>query len=161
MRNKNVGWLIIGIAIVIGIITFIFNSGLKDIVSQTCTHGSSCSMYSTISIQTYFSLAVALLILIIGLFLIFSKEEKEIVFKRIKENKIQKKKIDYTKLDKEERTIIKILEEASGSIFQSDLVDKSGFSKVKISRILDRLEGKQLIERKRRGMTNFVILKNL
>ena len=98
--------------------------------------------------------------LMIGLFLIFSKEEERIVFKKVRQLQNSKAKtIDYSKLDKEERVLIKAVEEAQGTIFQSDLVDKSGFDKVKVSRVLDRLEGKQLIERKRRGMTNVVILK--
>jgi uncharacterized membrane protein len=44
-------------------------------------------------------------------------------------------------------------------MFQSDLVEGTGMQKVKITRLLDRLEGLKLIERKRRGMTNVVILK--
>lgn len=160
MKNKNVGFLIVGIAVVIGIIVLIFNLGLKSIVGLTCTHGPSCSMYDTISIQTYVSLAIAALVLVIGLFLIFSKEDKEIVFKKIKEKvEIKRKPVDYSKLDKEEKVLVKIVEENDGSIFQADLIEKSGFDKVKVSRILDRLEGRQLIERKRRGMTNVVLLK--
>jgi len=115
-------------------------------------------MYGTISVQTWISLAIAGLIIIIGLFLIFSKEETKIITKTKKiQIEKQRKPIDYSKLDKEEKILIKIVEEADGTIFQSDLVEKSGFDKV--TRILDRLEGRQLIERKRRGMTNVVILK--
>ena len=44
-------------------------------------------------------------------------------------------------------------------MFQADLVDKCGFGKVKVTRILDGLENKGLVERKRRGMSNIVILK--
>ena len=54
--------------------------------------------------------------------------------------------------------MIRAREKSNGTIFQSDLVEKSDFSKVKVSRILDKLEGRQLIERKRRGMTNVVVL---
>jgi len=162
MKNRNVGYLIIGIAIVIGIIISIFNIALKNIVGQTCSHGGSCTMYDTIAAQTWLSLAIAGVVLVIGLFLIFSKEETKIITK-IKKQKIEverkRKPIDYTKLDKDEKIIVKNIEQADGTIFQSDLVEKSGFSKVKVSRILDRLEGRQLIERKRRGMTNVVVLK--
>ena len=160
MKNKNVGFLIIGIAVVIGIIILIFNLGLKNIVGQTCSHGASCTMYDTIAIQTWVSMAIAGLIFVIGLFLIFSKEETKIITK-MKKIEIEKhrKPIDYSKLTKEEKTLVKIIEETDGTIFQSDLVDKTQFSKVKVSRILDRLEGRQLIERKRRGMTNVVVLK--
>lgn len=38
--------------------------------------------------------------------------------------------------------------------------NKTGLTKVKVTRILDRLEGREIIERKRRGMTNVVILKH-
>ena len=162
MKNKNVGFLIVGIAIVIGIIVFIFNLGLKNIVDDTCSHGAECTMYDTIALQTYISLAIAGLVLVIGLFLIFSKEDKEIIIKRVKHRvEVEKKRkpVDYSKLSKEEKVLVKIIEEAEGTIFQSELVEKSGFSKVKVSRILDKLEGGQLIERKRRGMTNVVVLR--
>lgn len=161
MKNRNVGYLIIGISVVIGIIILIFNMGLKNIVQDTCSHGSSCSMYDTISMQTWLSLAIAGIILVIGLFLIFSKEEKEIVTKTVKVRVEKKgKPIDYNKLDGDETRLVKIVEDAEGTIFQSDLVEKSGINKVKVSRVLDRLEGKGLVERKRRGMTNVVVLKN-
>jgi uncharacterized membrane protein len=162
MKNKNVGYLIIGIAIVIGFIILIFNAGLKRIVGETCSH-QGCSMFDTIAVQTWLSTAIAGVILVIGLFLIYSKEETKIITKTKKvEVPIEKKSepIDYSKLDKDEKIIIKSVEEANGTIFQSDLVEKTEFNKVKISRILDRLEGRQLIERKRRGMTNVVVLKN-
>lgn len=160
MKNKNVGYLIIGIAVVIGFIILIFNIGLKNIVQDTCSHGGECTMYDTIAMQTWLSLAIAGIILVIGLFLIFSKEETKIITKT-KKIEIEKKKapIDYSKLERDEKTIMKIIEQADGTIFQSDLVEKTEFSKVKVSRLLDRLQGRQLVERKRRGMTNVVVLK--
>jgi len=150
MKNKNVGYLIVGISIVIGVIVLIFNLGLKSIVGKTCTHGPTCTMFDTITIQTWLSLSIAGLVLIIGLFFVFVKDDSDVKKDR---------KIDYSKLGKEDKKLVKIIEEADGTIFQSDLVEKSEFSKVKVSRILDRLEGQQLIERKRRGMTNVVVLK--
>ncbi len=32
MKNKNVGFLIVGIAVLVGVIILLFNVGLKDIV---------------------------------------------------------------------------------------------------------------------------------
>ncbi len=156
MKNRNVGWLIIGISIVIGIIILIFNLGLRNIVGQTCSHGPSCSMYDTISVQTWISMAIAGLILVIGLFLIFSKEETRIITKTIKE---RKKKIQVEGLDKDEKELVKILQEENGAIFQRTLMEKLGIGKVGITRLLDRLESKQIIERKRRGMNNIVVLR--
>jgi len=85
-----------------------------------------------------------------------AKEEKQIITKTIRE---KEKKINLSGLDSEEKKLIQIVSEANGSIFQSELTEKSGFDKVKVTRILDRLEGKQVIERRRRGMTNIVILR--
>ena len=45
-------------------------------------------------------------------------------------------------------------------MFQADLIEKLNLGKVKVSRILDRLENKNLIERKRRGMNNLIVLKD-
>jgi len=160
MKNKDVGFLIIGLAIVIGIIVFLFNNALTKIVDTSCSHGPTCPMYETLNTQTYIGVALIVIIIIIGLVLIFSKENEKVVFKKIKEKvEVKRNPVDYSKLDKDEKILIKIIEESEGTIFQSDLVEKSGFDKVKTSRILDRLEGRQLIERKRRGMTNVVLLK--
>lgn len=63
-------------------------------------------------------------------------------------------------LKTEEKRLYELTSGSGGAIFQADLVEKSGFSKVKVSRILDKLEGRGLIERRRRGMTNMVIVKN-
>ena len=44
-------------------------------------------------------------------------------------------------------------------MYQSSLMKETGFSKVKTTRVLDRLETKKILERKRRGMTNLVVLR--
>ena len=59
----------------------------------------------------------------------------------------------------DEKEIVKLIIAEGGTIFQSQLVEKSGFSKSKVSLILDRLEAQRILERKRRGMTNAVVLK--
>jgi len=152
MKNKNVGYLIIGISIMIAIIVFIFNSGLKNIVAETCSHGPTCTMYSTIQTQTWFSMAIAGVVLVIGLFLVFAKEPERIIYK-----KEQKKKLNLDGLDESERKVIDILKKEK-AMFQSTLMEKLEIGKVKTTRLLDKLESKQLIIRKRRGMNNVVVL---
>lgn len=159
MENKNVGYLVIGIAVVIVVIILIFNSALKNIVGQTCTHGPTCSMFDTIAVQTWISLAIAALVFVIGLFLILSKPNEKVIIKKVKE-KTREKKIDLSGLDKDEKQVVKILQDEGGAIFQASLMEKMEIGKVKTTRLLDKLEAKQLIERKRRGMNNIVVLKN-
>jgi uncharacterized membrane protein len=155
MRNRNVGFLVAGISVLIFLMVGLFNFALKDIVDETCSHGPTCTMYDTIAIQTGISLLIAGVVLIIGLFLIFAKEYEKIVVKKIKE---KMKKLDLTGLSAQEREAVKIVQE-SGGIFQADLMEKLEIGKVGLTRLLDKLEAKQIVERKRRGMNNFVVLK--
>ena len=159
MENKNVGYLIIGLSIVIIAIIFLFNTALKEVVSASCTMQGheSCTMYDTISKQTYLSLSIVGILIIIGLSLVFTKQKEKIIVRKVKERQEQKT-YDLADLRKEDKQIFNILKE-NKTIFQAELIEKSGFGKAKISRILDRLENKNLIERKRRGMTNIVVLK--
>lgn len=167
MRNRVVGILTIGIAILMGSIIFLFNRGLTDIVNTSCTHGPICPMWGTITFQTNTSLAIMVFVILIGLYLIFFGEEKKIITKiktlrpQFEAKKITKEnyKSVIKSLSAEEKNIFEKIIEAQGTIFQSDLAEKTNFSKVKVTRILDRLEGRGLIERRRRGMTNSIILK--
>ncbi|UCD45745.1 MAG: MarR family transcriptional regulator [Candidatus Bathyarchaeota archaeon] len=59
----------------------------------------------------------------------------------------------------DERRIVQIVANEGGTIFQSQLVEMSGFSKSKVSLVLDRLEARGILERRRHGMSNAVVLK--
>ena len=63
-------------------------------------------------------------------------------------------------LEGEEREVYRLVTEADGSIMQSDIVNNTSLTKVKVTRLLDKLEGKGLVERRRRGMGNLVVLKH-
>ena len=157
MENKKVGWLILGIGVVMVAVVLIFNFGLKDLVSQTCSHGPSCGMYGTIKTQTWISLTLVGVIVIIGLFIMFSKPTERIVLKKIKE---KKKKLDTSGLEKYEKEIVELLQKENNAMFQADLMEKLQIGRVKMTRLLDKLEAKQFIERKRRGMNNIVVLRD-
>ncbi|MBI4448495.1 hypothetical protein HY641_00520 [Candidatus Woesearchaeota archaeon] len=64
-----------------------------------------------------------------------------------------------SKLGGEERKIVDLLLASQGMAFQHEIVRKLEMSKVKVTRLLDKLEHGSLIERRRRGMTNLVVLK--
>lgn len=159
MENKHVGYLLLGIAVLLIVIIFLFQGALREIVAVGCgiEHSLVCPMNETINQQTYLALAIVGILIIFSGVLIFTKSKEKIIIKRIKD---KKKKLDLSKLDKKEKEVIKILEEENGTIFQAELMEKLNVGKVGITRFLDKLEAKQLIERKRRGMNNVVVLKN-
>ena len=62
-------------------------------------------------------------------------------------------------LKESEKVVYDVIMDAGGVLPQSEIVQRTRFSKSQISRILDVLESKGLVERRRRGLTNIVILK--
>jgi len=161
MENKNIGWLLLAVSLLIMIFTFFYSNALDDAVRTSCflQHGDveSCEMFDSVTKQTYFALSIAGVLLIVSLFLIFAKPDEKIIVKKIKEKKVQKN-VDLSGFRREEKEVYNLVKE-SGAIFQADLIEKTGFSKARMTRIIDKLEGHGLVDRKRRGMTNVVVLK--
>lgn len=165
MENRKVGYLIIVISAVIGFIIYSFNMAISEIVSVACSHGPECPMWGTLGFQTNISIGITLFIMSIGIYMVaFGKDRKvynRVVKPQVKMNEITRDNFEgvLKKLDSEEKKVFESLIDERGSIFQSSLVEKTGLSKVKVTRLLDKLEGKGLLERKRRGMTNIVMIK--
>ena len=161
MENKNVGWIMLGISALVVLLVFLFNNTLMESVRNSCfiQHGDvqSCEMYDSVNYQTYLALGIVGVLVIFSLFLIFSKPNERIIVRKIKEKKIQKE-INLSSFRPEEKEIYNLVKE-NGAMFQADLIETTGFSKARMTRIIDKLEGSGLVERKRRGMTNVIVLK--
>ena len=161
MENKNVGWLLLGISALIILLIFLFYNITMSVVrnSRLIQHGDvqSCEMYDSVNYQTYFALGIAGVLVLVSLFLVFSKPNEKIVVKKIKEHKIEKK-VDLSSFRPEEKQAYNLVKE-NGAIFQADLIEKTGFSKARMTRIIDKLEGSSLVEKKKKGMTNVFVFK--
>ena len=149
MENKTVGWLVLGISVIIMLIILLFNQAMLTIVEQGCPieHTTGvCPAYGTIRDQTYLAFAISGVLVVVGFVLLFSKPAEKIVVRHIKD-KPKQRTIDTSEFTADEKRVL-----------QSDIVEKTGFAKVKITRILDKFESVGIIERKRRGMQNLVVL---
>ena len=78
---------------------------------------------------------------------------------REKEIKSTKKAILDMFLLPEEKKVLSEIEKYGGSITQSEIVKTTGFSRVKVHRIIRNLERKNLIVKQQYGMTNKIVLK--
>jgi len=159
---KNIGYILIFFSIVFLVLLALIKANYDSQSAVLCeefakdptadmlqcpAHKSNTSWLITIAF------GVAFLILGAGAYLIiFSQPQFE-------ELKKEFKQIDLSKLDDDGKLVYNIIKEKEGSIFQSELIKETGFSKVKVSRTLDKLEGKGIVERKRRGMTNIIVLR--
>ncbi len=169
MKNKQVGYLIIAISILIGIIIYLFNQAITEIAVNACTHGMECPMWEPIKFQNIISLVVMGFVTLIGVYLLIVGRKEEIKNKTPDTRTKTGEKKNITKkayqelikrINEDEKVVLDKVVDSEGVILQSHLLKDLGLSKAKLSRILDRLEGKGIIDKKRRGMTNVIILKH-
>ncbi len=160
-NSKNIGYLLIGFSIVLLLIlAFIkVNYDKQSVVlckmyQEENLDMENCPVHkSNTSWWIVSAFGIAFIILGAGMYIMFQKKPI------IEEAKKEFKQIDQSKLGDEERKIYELIKNKSGSAYQTDLIKESEFGKVKVSRILDKLESKGILERKRRGMTNIIVLK--
>lgn len=157
MKTRHLGFILIGISVILLVGTIIYNLQVKSLIDELMvSSGGSCIIngicaHQKSSLPLYLGSIAFTFLFALGIYLAFFNKE---------ELKQEKKKIEIPKdLDEEEKKIIEILNSKEGSVYQSDLIKETEFSKVKITRILDKLEQKKLIDKKRRGMTNIIVLK--
>ncbi len=150
-NNKKLGIILMVISLVIGLIFvyYILNLSEKS-VELGCFNDEDCIAIERGLSVSHIAVGILSFILSLGFYLI--------VFN--KENIVKQKKYDISKLNKEERGIFSFIREnKDDGVYQSSIIEKFGLQKSKVSRILDKLERLNLIERKRRGMTNIILLK--
>ena len=158
LSRKNIGAIILIISLFVFALSYIYMDTVKKLDSQLhkdCDLPDEiCPFKKNIPPEAVAGYVVAALTGFFGAFLFVSspREEAEVA------EKLRKSREAVSRLDADEKKIYSMVAE-SDAIFQSELVEKSGLSKVKITRLLDRLESKGVVERKRRGMTNVVVVK--
>lgn len=163
MKPRYLGIAIMIVSIIVLFSLYELNNSLSDESLENCIEfcemqESSCSVESCTTngqhndherFISFLELLVAFLGGI-GFYLSLTKADKI----------IEQKNYDLTKLNKEEKKVFKFIREnKEKGIYQSNIVEKFNFPKSKVSRILDKLEQRELIERKRRGMTNIIFLR--
>lgn len=158
---KQIGFLLIAIAVALALLFLSSTDTLKKAEDAQCTTTcgpnmpAGCPHENNLPIQSYAGFSVAIILAGIGAYMVNSgrKYNEELTEK---EKKIER---TVSTLGEDERKIFNMIKGADGAILQSDLLEKSGFTKVKVSRVLDKLEGRGLVERRRRGMTNLVLVR--
>ncbi|RLI04573.1 MarR family transcriptional regulator [Candidatus Bathyarchaeota archaeon] len=104
-------------------------------------------------------LAASIILGVSGTYLLFFDSVEKPVGELILEERKERWKEIVKTLKEDEQKIYRAIIEADGIIEQSELPEKTGLSKASVSRALDLLESKGLVERRRRGMGNIILLK--
>ncbi len=160
---------LIGAVLVIAAITFLALTYLFKLQEDNYLHGVTAAQGGTCFVEgdciyenRNFTLYIVggvlgAFVLLIGIYLLFFEKKQEKGVSMAAGEPV--KEVDRSQLSEEETKVYDFIKDKKGSVFQSELVRELGLSKVQATRILDGLEGTGLLERKRRGMTNLVVLK--
>ena len=158
--TKFIGIVLIILSILLLFVLVSYTQSIQELnqyLHKDCTLPDNiCPFKRDIPWEAAMGFSIDVVIFILGILLILAPKQPELQRKPILRQKNIKAKP--ANLDSNERKLYETILN-SDAIFQSELVEKSGMSKVKITRLLDKLEAKGLVERKRRGMTNVVIAK--
>ncbi|MBI2668790.1 hypothetical protein HYX14_03025 [Candidatus Woesearchaeota archaeon] len=159
MNQKNIGYLLIGFAVALLLLLTLVKIDVDKQATYLCSvfHQNEWDMtecpahQSNTSWMLLAAFGISFFLLGLGVYssFFFQPTTKQENFKLV----------NLSTLDDEEKKIYGLIQAKGGSAFQGDLVRETGFSKVKITRILDKLELNGVLERKRRGMTNIIVLK--
>ena len=156
--QKQLGILLIGVAVLLILLLTWVKLDLDEqgvflceaVAANPGLSMEDCPVHkSNTSLLIMGAFGIAVLIFGSGLYLTFSS----------KPISAPRKQIDPNDLDADEQKLLALLQQNRGSMYQSDLIKQTGFSKVQMTRVLDRMAGKQVIDRQRRGMTNIVVLR--
>ena len=183
MQTKNLGIILVVLAVVIVALLFFFKARFQDTFgihnTESCPHdpakGEVCPYEKLVDILPYFYAGVSLLIImgLIGLYLTFYIDREKQVIQQY-QDRITKKLVDVQKkelkedkfelflsaLNEGEKKVIKAVREQDG-ITQATLRIRTDLSKTKLSFILADLEKKDLLKRVIQGKTNQVFLKKV
>lgn len=160
-RNRQIGYGLIALSMLLLVILSFVKAGvdregayLCEVVSKDPSFNmEDCPVHNDNNSWLILgAFGLSFIILGTGVYLLFMQEKQV-------GQKIEPKEVDESQLDEEEKRFYTLIKEGNGSKYQTDIIRETGYSKVKVTRILDRLEGKGIIERRRRGMTNVIFLK--
>lgn len=162
-NNQKLSVILIIIALAIAFLG-IWLKGYNDKIAQmqqnetgSCYLPDGTCLHTTSDSIMFVALGIAAVIAAVGLYLFFQKPRT--IIKKIQDKREEKNVEAPSTLGDESRSLFDIIAKSNGAILQGELVSKSGMDKVKVSRILDKLEMQGLIERRRHGMSNLVVLR--
>lgn len=161
INSKTIAAVLIGFAIILLFILVLVKMDVDKQGALLCEafHENELDMTqcpvhkSNVSWMILFAFGIGFVMLGVGAYLLFGQKDKAELAKK------DFKPVDTSKLDEDEKKIYSLVKSKGGSVYQTDLIRETGFTKVKVTRILDKLESDEILERKRRGMTNIIVLK--
>jgi uncharacterized membrane protein len=162
METKKLGFLILGMSIVLSLIMFSYMGSLNvQGQANNCNPTQECQQVNSLLGLSHIAVGFLAFIFALGFYLLFFNKNEALRYndalEKIQEEKTQKTAEDnfnllLRPLDENERKVLTSIKEQEG-ITQSTLKYRANLSKAKVSQILTDFEKKNLIARKAKGKT--------
>lgn len=111
-------------------------------------------IYIIFKLLNIYVILAYILVIIPSIFILIRSSR---IFIESLEEKVPVKR-DLTYLSDDEREIFELIETHGGRMLQNRIVNETGYTKVKVSRIITSLEKKGFVEKRRKGVTNEIII---
>ena len=168
MESKKLGFLIIGMSIVLGFIIFSYMNELNlQQQQQNCNPNEKCKQINSMFGLSHIAVGFIAFVFALGFYLLFfNKSDTQIINEEyaLKNTLEEAQKPSEDKfslmlrpLDENEKKVLTAVKEQEG-ITQSTLKYRTNLSKAKVSQILTDFEKKNLVARKAKGKTYEVFL---
>lgn len=163
MENKKLGFVILSLSIVAGMLAFGFTAALgRQTTALQCYPTNECQRVESLLGLSHIAVGLVSFISALGIYLLFFSTSEEAILKRLEEEKNMKIGQDKFELvlkamDDNEKKVIKAVKEQNG-ITQSTLKYRTDLSKAKVSQILTDFERKNLVKRELKGKTYAVYM---
>lgn len=174
MDNKKIGLVLISLVIILGLVFSFFvyklNNEIKSKILPTdngeCLHEGEFCPYeelNELNLPIVLGYLFLSLLLLLGIYLIYSSKKMDELKEDIEMDKKQKEKdskfnLIMSTLNESEKKVMTAVREQDG-IQQSTLRIRTDFSKAKLSAILTDLEKRNLIKKVEKGKKNLIFLK--
>jgi len=163
MENKKLGFVILSISAVAGILALGFMGVIgRQTAALQCYPTNECQRIESLLGLSHVAVGLISFIGALGIYLLFFSTSEEAILKRLEEEKNVKIgqgrfELVLKAMDDNEKKVLKAIKEQEG-ITQSTLKYRTDLSKAKVSQILTDFEKKNLVKREAKGKTYSVYL---
>ncbi len=158
MQNRKLGALLIGFGSVVGAVSLlsIFNLGGRA-AAAGCNPSMACTQIASSLGVSHVIVGLISALISLGAYLMFFSRSEEIVLQKLEEAKDiklgeEKFGILMSALNEDEKKIVELIKGEPG-ISQHMVTLKTGFSKAKVSILMQNLEKRSLLKREDAGKT--------
>jgi uncharacterized membrane protein len=146
------------VAVILILLMTSFNAKVADLVCDCINHesGQNCPFRGTLPIEVYLDYTLSASLILMAAYL-FVSDQRALKLSSMSERRWERVT---SALRGDEKTIYNLIASTDGVMFQSDIVKNTQFPKARVSRVLNGLEARNLLERRRSGMSNVIVLKS-